>query len=114
MCLGTAERDGQMRVSRIAMGIIVALCAGLGGLVLTADQPLGRTAGILFMLLGVAWLGWLGLRNARRGQVRSEVFLKTPAPTSFLVGSKLVGVAPVGADKWRWRVSALLLAIGTG
>ena len=103
-----------MSVNRIAMGIIVALCAALAGLVLTADQPLERTAVILSMLLVVAFTGWLGLRNARRGQARSEAFLKTPPPTSFFTWSKFAGGAPGGVHKWRWRVSALLLAIGTG
>ena len=99
-----------MSVNRIAMGIIVALCAALAGLVLTADQPLERTAVILSMRLVVAFTG----RNARRGQARSEAFLKTPPPTSFFAWSKFAVGVPGGVHKWRWRVSALLLAIGTG
>ena len=87
-----------MAVNRIAMTIILLACGSIAGLVLASGQPLERTGGVLLFLVGVALLGWFGLRNARRGQRQSEVFLETWASSS--------------APKWRLGVSVLLLVLG--
>ena len=87
-----------MAVNRIAMTIILLACGSIAGLVLASGQPLERTGGVLLFLVGVALLGWFGLRNVRRGQRQSEVFLETSASSS--------------ASKWRLGVSVLLLVLG--
>ena len=87
-----------MAVNRIAMTIILLACGSIAGLVLASGQPLERTGGVLLFLVGVALLGWFGLRNARRRQRQSEMFLETSASPS--------------APKWRLGVSVLLLLGG--
>ena len=87
-----------MAVNRIAMTIILLACGSMAGLVLASGQPLERTGGVLLFLVGVALLGWFGLRNARRRQRQSEMFLETSASPS--------------APKWRLGVSVLLLLGG--
>ena len=87
-----------MAVNRIAMTIILLACGSIAGLVLASGQPLERTGGVLLFLVGVALLGWFGLRNARQGQRQSEVLLETSASPS--------------APKWRLGVSVLLLVLG--
>ena len=87
-----------MGVNRIAMTLIVVPCAGLALMVLRSGQPLERTSGILLFLVGVVFLGWLGLRNARRGQQQRKTLLRTAGPS----------VAP----KWRFGLSILLIVLG--
>lgn len=87
-----------MGVNRIAMTIIVVPCAGLAVMVLRSGQPLERTSGILLFLVGIVFLGWLGLRNARCKQQSTETMLRTAGPSA--------------APKWRFGLSVLLIVLG--
>ena len=80
------------------MTFILLACGSVAGLVLFSGQPLERTWGILLFLMGVALLGWWGLRNARGRQRRTAALLQTSAARN--------------APKWRRGVSALLLVLG--
>lgn len=87
-----------MGVNRIAMALIVVPCGGLALMILNSGQPLERTGGILAFLVAIVLLGWLGLRNARRKQQKTEAMLRTAGPAS--------------AEKWRLGISVLLIVLG--
>ena len=87
-----------MKANRLGMTIILIACGSIAALALSSGQPLERFSGLFLLLLGVAGLGWFGLRGAARREVRTRAWLNRPISRAV--------------PKWRLGLSTLLLLLG--